>query len=86
MDHNTRDKNSHLLKHSREKNHQHVWENDFKVLGNNYRSNFKRKISEALFTKQLNCLQSFLFRVHSRKLTPKKKVFESQLPQMSEVI
>ena len=47
------DKNSHLLKHSREKNHQHVWENDFKVLGNNYRSNFKRKISEALFIKQL---------------------------------
>ena len=46
MDHNKRDKNSHLLKHSREKNHQHVWENDFKVLGNNYRSNFKGKISE----------------------------------------
>ena len=53
MDHNKRDKNSHLLKHSREKNHQHVWKNDFKVLGNNYRSNFKRKISEALFIKQL---------------------------------
>ena len=48
MDHNKRDKNSHLLKHS-----QHVWENDFKVLGNNYHSNFKRKISEALFIKQL---------------------------------
>ena len=42
-----------LLKHSREKNHQHVWENDFKVLGNNYCSNFKRKVSEALFIKQL---------------------------------
>ena len=51
MDHNKRDKNSHLLKHSREKNHQHVWKNDFKVLGNNYRSNFKRKISEALLIK-----------------------------------
>ena len=47
------DKNSHLLKHSREKNHQHVWENDFKVLGNNYRSNVKRKISHAIFIKQL---------------------------------
>ena len=47
------DKNSHLLKHSREKNHQHVWENDFKVLGNTYCSNFKRKITEALFIKQL---------------------------------
>ena len=53
MDHNKRDKNSHLLKHSREKNHQHVWENDFKVLGNTYCSNFKRKITEALFIKQL---------------------------------
>ena len=31
MDHNKRDKNFHLLKHSREKNHQHVWENDFKA-------------------------------------------------------
>ena len=53
VDHNKHDKNSHLLKHSREKNHQHVWENNFKVLGNNYCSNFKRKISEALFIKQL---------------------------------
>ena len=52
-DNNKRDKNSHLLKHSREKNRQHACENDVKVLGNNYRSNFKRKISEALFIKQL---------------------------------
>ena len=52
INHNKRDKNSHLLKHSREKNHQHVWENHFKVLGNTYRSNFKRKISEAIFIKQ----------------------------------
>ena len=47
INHNKRDKNSHLLKHSREKNHQHVWENQFKVLVNKYRSNIKRKISEA---------------------------------------
>ena len=53
IDHNKRDKNSHLLKHSCEKNHQHVWENDLKVMGNNYRSNFKSKKSEALFIKQL---------------------------------
>ena len=52
IDHNKRYKNSHLLKHSREKSHQHVCENDFKVLGNNYRPNFKWKISEALFIKQ----------------------------------
>ena len=53
MDHNKCDKISHLLKHAHEKNHQHVWENDFKVLGNKYCSNFKRKITEALFIKQL---------------------------------
>ena len=53
MDHNKRDKNFHLLKHSREKDHQHVWGNNFKVLGNNYSSNFERKISGALFIKQL---------------------------------
>ena len=53
MDHNKLDKNSHLLKNSRENNHQHVWENDFEVLGNNYRSNFERKSSGALFIKQL---------------------------------
>ena len=40
MGHKKRDKNSHLLKHSLEKNHQHLWGNDFKVLGNNYRSNY----------------------------------------------
>ena len=53
MDNNKRDKNSHLLKHSRERNRQHACENDVKVLGNNYRSNFKREISEALFIEQL---------------------------------
>ena len=53
MDNNKRDKNSHLLKHSRERNRQHACENDVKVLGNNYRSNFKREISEVLFIEQL---------------------------------
>ena len=47
------DKNSHILKHSREEGHTRVWDKDFKVLGNNYRSAFKRKISKALFIKQL---------------------------------
>ena len=41
IDHNKSDKNSHLLKQSREKTHQHVWENDFKVLSISYPSNFK---------------------------------------------
>ena len=53
INHNKRDKNSHLLKHSRKKNRQDVWENHFKVLSNNYHSNFKRKISEALCIKHL---------------------------------
>ena len=53
QDYNNRDKNSHLLKHAREKGHTHIWENDVKVLGNNYQSNIKRKISESLFIRQL---------------------------------
>ena len=68
MDHKKRDKNSHLLKYSLEKNHQHVWGNDFKVLGNNHRSNFKRKIIEALFIKQLK-----------PSLTVKEKLIQLQL-------
>ena len=53
QDHKNRDKNFHLLKHSREKSRTHVWENDFKILGNNYQSNIKRKISKALYIRQL---------------------------------
>ena len=54
QDHNNRDKkNSHLLKHAREKGHTHVWENDFKILGNNYQSKKKPKISESLYIRQL---------------------------------
>ena len=53
IDHNKRDKNSHILSHAREKNHPHVWLNDFKVLDTNYKSNVKRKISEALYIKSL---------------------------------
>ena len=53
IDHNKRDKKSHMLKHSRDKLHNHVWEDDFKLLDNNYQSNIKRKISESLFIRQL---------------------------------
>ena len=53
-DHNSKDNSSNLLKHTRENVHTHVWEKDFQILGNNYQSNFKRKISESLFIKQLN--------------------------------
>ena len=53
QDHNNRDKNSHLLKHAREKGHTYVWENDFKILVNNYQSNIKRKMTESLFIRQI---------------------------------
>lgn len=54
IEHNKQDKNSHLLKHSIKENHHRVWLNDFKVIGKNYKSNFKRKISESLFIKETN--------------------------------
>ena len=53
QDHNNRDKNLHLLKHAHEKGHNDVWKNDFKILGNNYQSNIKHKISESLYIRQL---------------------------------
>ena len=35
IDHNKRDKNSHILKHSHHEGHTHVWDKDFNVVGNN---------------------------------------------------
>ena len=52
IEHNKRDKNSHLLKHSNESKHKRVWLNDFTILGNGFSSNFKRKISESLLIKE----------------------------------
>ena len=49
MDHNKRDKRSHLLKHAHESQHTHVWKDDFKILNGIYKSSVKRKISEALY-------------------------------------
>ena len=48
---NSRDNNSHILRHSNGEGHIHVWDKDFKALDHNYSSAFKRKISEALFIK-----------------------------------
>ena len=45
-------KKSHMLKHSRDKLHNHVWEHDFKLLADNYQSNIKQKISDSLFIRQ----------------------------------
>ena len=53
IDDNKQDKKPHTLKHSRDKLHNHDWEDDFNLLGNNYQSNIKRKISESLFIRQL---------------------------------
>ena len=53
IDHNKRDKNSHILKHSKELNHQPIGINDVKILSKNFRTNEKRKISEALFIRSL---------------------------------
>ena len=51
--HNGRDKSSHILKHSIEKNHTEVTVNDLRVIGRNYRKNVrKRKVAGALLIKQ----------------------------------
>ena len=53
-DHNGRDFNSHLLKHALQKNHQHVSEKDFKIIGNDFwGNNNKRKVAEALLIPEI---------------------------------
>ena len=51
-EHNKSDKNSHVLKHSKKTKHRRVWLKDFKVRGQGYQTNFKRKISESLFIRE----------------------------------
>ena len=53
IQHNRTDKNSHLLKHAKSTSHRRVWLKDFKILGSGFGSNFKRRISESLFIKEL---------------------------------
>ena len=53
-DHNGRDRNSHLFKHSVESRHDPVLINDFKIIGKGYRNNTCiRKVDEALFIKKM---------------------------------
>ena len=53
-DDNGRDFNSHLLKDALEKNHQHVSERDFKIIGNGFWGNKKkRKVAEALLIPEI---------------------------------
>ena len=53
-DHNGRDFNSYLLKHNLENNHQHVSEKDFKIIGNGFGgNNKKRKVAETLLIPEI---------------------------------
>ena len=53
-EHNGRNFNSHLLKHALENNHQHVSEKDFKIIGNGFRgNNKKRKVAKALLIREI---------------------------------
>ena len=52
-DHGGRDTKSHVLKHSSEKEYVEVTQEDFKIIGSNFKNNrLKRKIAEALLIKQ----------------------------------
>ena len=53
-DHNGRDRNSHLFKHSVESRHDPVLKNEFRIIGRGYRNNTRRrKIVEVLFIKKI---------------------------------
>ena len=53
-DHTCRDFNSHLLKHPLENNHQHVSGKYFKIIGNGFRgNNKKRKVAEAILIQEI---------------------------------
>ena len=55
VDHTGRDANSHLLKHSIESGHKPLEAVDYEIIGTGYSKNtMKRKLSEALFIKELN--------------------------------
>ena len=65
IDHNKRDKNSHILKHSKERNHQQIDINDVKILSKNFRTNEKRKLRKALFIRSLKPTNFDVFTVFS---------------------
>ena len=53
-DHNGRDRNSRLFKHSVEGRHDPVLKNDFRIIGKGYRNNTRRrKIAEEPFIKKM---------------------------------
>ena len=44
IDHNKRDKKSHIYKHSNENSHPHVWLDNFQIVGRNYGNRMKKKL------------------------------------------
>ena len=53
IDHNGRDKKSHLYKHSQERNHPCVALSDLKIIGSNFKNQkLKRKIAESLLIRE----------------------------------
>ena len=53
IDHNKRDKKSHICKHSGQNSHPHVWFDNFQKVGRNYGNRIKRKIGEAMLINEL---------------------------------
>ena len=51
--HHGKDKNSHLFRHAEQTKDKKVDRHSFKIIGQGYRSNFARKISESLYIKKL---------------------------------
>ena len=51
--HHGKDKKSHIYRHSQETKHKRVNIHAFQIIGKGFRSNFARKISEALYIKKL---------------------------------
>ena len=52
LEHNNKDKKSHVLVHSKQSKHRRVYLGDVKIIGKGYRNHFKRRISESLFIKE----------------------------------
>ena len=53
LQHNSKDNASHVLQHSKHTKHRRVTLDNVEILEKNYRSDFKRRVSEALFIKEL---------------------------------
>ena len=52
-EHNSKDPKSHVLMHSKETKHRRVFMPSLKINGSGYKSDFRRKLSEALHIKEL---------------------------------